>query len=253
MGMTAIGICLWRYAMRYSPMHPGWFNRDRFLLSNGHTCLLQYVFMHYAGYPDMTMDQLRSYHSERTDSLCPGHPEIENPGIEVSTGPLGQGIANAVGLAMAGKHLASVYNRDEYRIVDNTIWCVVGDACLQEGVALEAISLAGEVPCQMEISAHLTSTQVTGGLITSSLSMTITRSKAMAQSLSPTAKTSIRRLVQAVGEFLTSRMALKMLAAYSKRSRKQLQPRANRPLSISKPSSASTPELPARGKRTVRH
>lgn len=91
----------------------------------------------------MTFDQLKSYHSERPDALCPGHPEIEHEGIEVTTGPLGQGIANAVGLAMATKHLAATYNQPDYDIVNNHTWCMIGDACLQEGVALEAISLAG--------------------------------------------------------------------------------------------------------------
>jgi len=91
----------------------------------------------------MTVDQLKSYHSSRYDSLCPGHPEIENEGIEVTTGPLGQGVANAVGLAMATKHLAATYNKDDIAIVDNTTWCMIGDACLQEGVGLEAVSLAG--------------------------------------------------------------------------------------------------------------
>jgi dihydroxyacetone synthase len=99
--------------------------------------------MHLVGYRNMTMDQLRSYHSERTDSICPGHPEIEIDGIEVTTGPLGQGIANAVGLAMATKNLAATYNRPGFPLVDNKTWCMIGDACLQEGVALEAISLAG--------------------------------------------------------------------------------------------------------------
>ena len=91
----------------------------------------------------MTLNQLKSYHSAKTDSICPGHPEIEHEGIEVTTGPLGQGIANAVGLAIATKHLAATYNRPDYPVVDNTTWCMIGDACLQEGVALEAISLAG--------------------------------------------------------------------------------------------------------------
>lgn len=91
----------------------------------------------------MTLEQLKSYHSSRTDSFCPGHPEIEHEGIEVTTGPLGQGIANAVGLAMATKHLGAVYNKPGFDVVDNTTWCMIGDACLQEGVALEAISLAG--------------------------------------------------------------------------------------------------------------
>lgn len=161
MGMAAIGVALWKYVMKYSPENPLYFNRDRFVLSNGklreipsmkimtkfsflgHTCLFQYSFMHLVGYKNMTLDQLRSYHSSRTDSICPGYPEIEHEGIEVTTGPLGQGIANAVGLAMASKHLAATYNKPNYPLINNMTWCMIGDACLQEGVALEAISLAG--------------------------------------------------------------------------------------------------------------
>ncbi|KAG4423183.1 hypothetical protein IFR04_003681 [Cadophora malorum] len=143
MGMAAIGVALWKYVMEYTPENPHYFNRDRFVLSNGHTCLFQYTFLHLVGYKNMTFEQLKSYHSARTDSICPGHPEIEHEGIEVTTGPLGQGIANAVGLAMATKHLAATYNRPNYPVVDNITWCMIGDACLQEGVALEAISLAG--------------------------------------------------------------------------------------------------------------
>ncbi|KAL6229651.1 hypothetical protein BDW75DRAFT_249445 [Aspergillus navahoensis] len=142
-GMAAIGVALWRYVMRYAPHTPDFFNRDRFVLSNGHTCLFQYTFLHLTGYKAMTLEQLKSYHSEREDALCPGHPEIEHEGVEVTTGPLGQGVANAVGLAMATKNLAATYNRPGYDVVNNHTWCMVGDACLQEGVALEAISLAG--------------------------------------------------------------------------------------------------------------
>lgn len=141
--MAAIGIALWKYVMKYSPSNPEYFNRDRFVLSNGHTCLFQYTFLHLTGYKAMTMDQLKSYHSARYDSFCPGHPEIEHEGIEVTTGPLGQGIANAVGLAMATKNLAATYNKPGFDLVNNTTWCMIGDACLQEGVALEAIQLAG--------------------------------------------------------------------------------------------------------------
>jgi dihydroxyacetone synthase len=109
----------------------------------GHTCLFQYVFLHLTGYKHMTMDQLKTYHSSSWDSFCPGHPEIEHEGIEVTTGPLGQGIANAVGLAMATKHLSATYNQPNFEVVNNTTWCMTGDACLQEGVGMEAISLAG--------------------------------------------------------------------------------------------------------------
>lgn len=144
-GMAAIGIALWKYAMRYAPHTPDYFNRDRFVLSNGHTCLFQYSFLHLSGYKAMTLNQLKSYHSNREDSFAPGHPEIEHEGIEVTTGPLGQGIANAVGLAIASKHLAATYNRPGCDVVDNHTWCMIGDACLQEGVGLEAISLAGHL------------------------------------------------------------------------------------------------------------
>jgi dihydroxyacetone synthase len=91
----------------------------------------------------MTIEQLKTYHSSSWSSFCPGHPEIEHEGIEVTTGPLGQGIANAVGLAMATKHLTATYNKPNYDLINNTTWCMTGDACLQEGVGLEAISLAG--------------------------------------------------------------------------------------------------------------
>jgi dihydroxyacetone synthase len=143
--MAAIGVSLWKYVMRYAPLSPEFFNRDRFVLSNGHTCLFQYTFLHLSGYRAMTLEQLKSYHSDRVDALCPGHPEIEHEGIEVTTGPLGQGVANAVGLAMATKNLAATFNKPGFDIVSNHTWCMVGDACLQEGVALEAISFAGHL------------------------------------------------------------------------------------------------------------
>ncbi|KAF2807372.1 transketolase [Mytilinidion resinicola] len=142
MGMAAIGVALWKYIMKYSTENPS-FNRDRFVLSNGHTSIFQYMFLHLTGYKDMAVDQLKTYHSTRTDSLCPGHPEIEHEGIEVTTGPLGQGISNAVGLAMATKHLGAVYNKPGFSLVDNMTWCMISDAYLQEGVALESIQLAG--------------------------------------------------------------------------------------------------------------
>ncbi|KAF2094758.1 hypothetical protein NA57DRAFT_68327 [Rhizodiscina lignyota] len=142
-GMAAIGVALWKYAMKYAPHTPDYFNRDRFVLSNGHACLFQYTFLHLTGYKAMSLEDLQSYHSDRVDSPCPGHPEIEHEGIEVTTGPLGQGIANAVGLAAATKHLGATFNRPGFDVVSNHTWCMIGDACLQEGVALEAISLAG--------------------------------------------------------------------------------------------------------------
>ena len=165
MGMAAIGIALYKYVLRYSPKNCDYFNRDRFVLSNGmpplpyvylvkhtltpncrttgHACVWQYLFMHLIGIKSMTAEQVKSYHSSRFDSICPGHPEIENEGIEVTTGPLGQGVANAVGLAMATKNLAATYNRDGLEVVNNMTYVMIGDACLQEGVGLEAVSLAG--------------------------------------------------------------------------------------------------------------
>ena len=95
----------------------------------GHACLWQYLFMHLTGVESMTVEQLKSYHSSRYDSLCPGHPEIENEGVEVTTGPLGQGVANAVGLAMATKHLGATYNKPGFNIVNNMTWCMIG-TCL---------------------------------------------------------------------------------------------------------------------------
>ncbi|KAJ9658235.1 hypothetical protein H2198_003808 [Neophaeococcomyces mojaviensis] len=143
MGMAALGIALYKYTMRYSPLNPSFFNRDRLVLSNGHTCLWQYIFMHLVGFPAMSLEQLKTYHSAQRDSICPGHPEIQLAGIEVTTGPLGQGVANTVGLAIASKQLGATYNRPGHHLVDNMTWCVVGDGCLQEGVAIEAIQLAG--------------------------------------------------------------------------------------------------------------
>lgn len=96
----------------------------------GHTCLFQYAFLHLTGYRSMTLDELKIYHSTRWDFLCPGHPEIEIECIEVTTGPLGQGVANAVGLAFATKNLAVTYNRPGILVIDNHTWCMLGDACL---------------------------------------------------------------------------------------------------------------------------
>ncbi|EGV61733.1 dihydroxyacetone synthase [Yamadazyma tenuis] len=145
MDMAAIGIALFKYVMKYSPSNPDYFNRDRFVLSNGHTCLFQYAFQHLVGYSHMTMEQLKTYHSSELESYCPGHPENEFPGIEVTTGALGQGISNSVGLAIASKNLSATYNRPGFEVSSGHIFCMVGDACLQEGVSLEAISLAGHL------------------------------------------------------------------------------------------------------------
>ncbi|KAH7317446.1 Transketolase, thiamine diphosphate binding domain-containing protein [Rhexocercosporidium sp. MPI-PUGE-AT-0058] len=149
LGMAAIGVALWKYVMRYNPSNPDWFDRDRFVLSNGHASMFLYVMNHLVGYENWTMDELKGYGAAKTNgytTISHGHPEIEVPGIEVTTGPLGQGIANAVGLAIASKNLAANFNEASLQpLVQSRIYCMTGDGCLMEGVALEAISLAGHL------------------------------------------------------------------------------------------------------------
>ncbi|KAI9166330.1 Succinate-semialdehyde dehydrogenase [NADP(+)] GabD [Paramyrothecium foliicola] len=134
--------------MRYNPADPDWFDRDRFVLSNGHASTFLYAMNHLVGFGNWTMDELKGYASPKLDgyhTISHGHPEIQIPGIEVTTGPLGQGVANAVGLAIASKNLAANFNKDDSDIIQSNIWCTTGDGCLMEGVALEAISLAGHL------------------------------------------------------------------------------------------------------------
>lgn len=127
------------------PPYPG------FILSAGHACLLQYMFLHLSGYPQWTMEQLKMYHSKALEgSMTAGHPEIEYPGIEVTTGPLGQGISNAVGMAIAAKQLGATYNMEGFEVIGKRIWCFTGDGCLQEGVGQECecgvvISAQGDI------------------------------------------------------------------------------------------------------------
>ncbi|KAK0193656.1 Transketolase, thiamine diphosphate binding domain-containing protein [Armillaria mellea] len=144
MGAALIGVALWRHAMRFNPKNPDWFNRDRFVLSAGHACLWQYIHLHLSGYDAWTLDALKKYHNPDF-GIAAGHPEIEFPGIELTTGLLGQGIANAVGLAIASKHLAATYNKPDFPLVDNRIYCFMGDGCFQEGVGQEALSLAAHL------------------------------------------------------------------------------------------------------------
>eukprot|EP00002_Diphylleia_rotans_P025438 TRINITY_DN502_c0_g1_i1.p1 TRINITY_DN502_c0_g1~~TRINITY_DN502_c0_g1_i1.p1 ORF type:complete len:673 (-),score=161.00 TRINITY_DN502_c0_g1_i1:147-2165(-) len=144
MGCAPMAHLLWSRFMKYSPANPKWFGRDRFVLSNGHACALQYVMLHLSGY-DVTMDDLKSF--RQLDSKTPGHPEnFITPGIEVSTGPLGQGLSNAVGLAMAERFFAAKFNTAECPdLVDNYTYVICGDGCLQEGITSEASSLAGHL------------------------------------------------------------------------------------------------------------
>ncbi|KAJ0392720.1 hypothetical protein P43SY_011975 [Pythium insidiosum] len=143
MGCAPMAHVLFSKVMKFNPKNPKWSNRDRFVLSNGHGCALQYSMLHLAGF-DVSLDDLKSFRS--FGSKCPGHPEnFCTPGVEVSTGPLGQGISNAVGLALAEKHLAAEFNRDGFNVVDHYTYVICGDGCLQEGVSSEASSLAGHL------------------------------------------------------------------------------------------------------------
>jgi transketolase len=144
MGCAPITHILYSEVMNYSPKNPKWANRDRFVLSNGHSCALLYSMLHLTGY-DLGMDDLKQF--RQLGSRTPGHPEnVLTAGIEVSTGPLGQGLANAVGMAMAEKHLAAVFNTADFpNIVDHYTYVLCGDGCLQEGVTSEASSLAGHL------------------------------------------------------------------------------------------------------------
>ena len=141
MGMADIAEVLWNDFLRHNPNNPQWFNRDRFVLSNGHGSMLIYALLHLSGY-DLPIGQLRQF--RQLHSKTAGHPEFgHTPGIETTTGPLGQGLANAVGMALAEKLLAQRFNRPEFDIVDHHTWVFLGDGCLMEGVSHEAASLAG--------------------------------------------------------------------------------------------------------------
>jgi transketolase len=141
MGMADIAEVLWNDFLQHNPGNPRWSNRDRFILSNGHGSMLQYALLHLSGY-DLPLDELKRF--RQLHSKTPGHPErSEHPAIETTTGPLGQGFANAVGMALAEKVLAARFNRDGLAIVDHRTYVVVGDGCLMEGISHEAASLAG--------------------------------------------------------------------------------------------------------------
>jgi transketolase len=141
MGMADIAEVLWNDYLRHNPGNPGWANRDRFVLSNGHGSMLLYSLLHLTGY-DLPMEELRNF--RQLGSRTPGHPEYDPAiGVETTTGPLGQGLANAVGMALAEKMLAATFNRPGHPIVDHRTFVFVGDGCLMEGISHEACSLAG--------------------------------------------------------------------------------------------------------------
>ena len=143
MGMAEIASVLWREHLRVDPKKPTWPNRDRFVLSNGHGSMLNYALLHLTGF-DVSIDDIKNF--RQLHSKTPGHPEYGyTPGIETTTGPLGQGIANGVGMAIAERTLAAQFNRPGHEIVDHRTWVFVGDGCLMEGVSHEVSSLAGTI------------------------------------------------------------------------------------------------------------
>jgi transketolase len=144
MGAAPMAFVLWDRFMRYNPKNPKWFNRDRFVLSAGHGSMLQYALLYLTGYDSLTIEDLKQF--RQWESKTPGHPEnFMTPGVEVTTGPLGQGISNAVGLAMAEAHLAAKFNKPDHTIIDHYTYVILGDGCNQEGVSSEACSLAGHL------------------------------------------------------------------------------------------------------------
>lgn len=141
MGMADIAEVVWRRHLRHNPKNPQWFNRDRYVQSNGHGSMLIYSLLHLTGY-DLSMNDIRDF--RQLHSRTPGHPEYGyTPGVETTTGPLGQGVANAVGMAIAEKALAAEFNKPGFDIVDHHTWLFLGDGCLMEGISHEACSLAG--------------------------------------------------------------------------------------------------------------
>lgn len=141
MGMADIAEVLWREYLKHNPSHPKWWNRDRFVVSNGHGSMLHYSLLHLSGY-DLSLEEIKNF--RQLDSKTPGHPEVdETPGVETTTGPLGQGIANAVGMALAEQQLAALFNTDSHKLVDHFTYVFMGDGCLMEGISHEVCSLAG--------------------------------------------------------------------------------------------------------------
>lgn len=141
MGMADIAVALFSGHLRHNPSNPHWAGRDRFILSNGHGSMLQYAMLHLTGY-DLSMEDIKNF--RQMGSKTPGHPEVDvTPGVETTTGPLGQGIANAVGMALAEKMLSAEFNREGFPIVDNRTYVFLGDGCMMEGISHEVCSLAG--------------------------------------------------------------------------------------------------------------
>src|SRR5829696_7975511 len=143
LGMAPAAYVLWTKFLRHNPKNPKWFNRDRFLLSAGHGSMLLYSLLHLTGY-DLPLDELKRF--RQLHSKTPGHPEnILTPGVEITTGPLGQGFANGVGMGMAQKHLEAMFNKRGFPVIDHFIYCICSDGDLMEGVSYESASLAGHL------------------------------------------------------------------------------------------------------------
>ena len=143
LGAAAMAYTLWTRHLKFNPKDPHWFDRDRFILSAGHGSMLLYALLYLTGY-DLTLDDLKSF--RQLGSKTPGHPEANHtPGVEATTGPLGQGLGNAVGFAIAEAQLGAVYNRSDAKIVDHFTYVIAGDGDLMEGLSQEAISLAGHL------------------------------------------------------------------------------------------------------------
>ncbi len=141
MGMAEMAEVLWRHHLKHNPANPHWADRDRFVLSNGHGSMLIYALLHLTGY-DLSMDDIKAF--RQLHSRTAGHPEVGlTPGVETTTGPLGQGLANAVGMAIAEREMARTFNRDGHNIVDHHTYVFMGDGCLMEGISHEVCSLAG--------------------------------------------------------------------------------------------------------------
>ena len=143
MGAAPMAYVVWTRFLRHAPAQPAWFDRDRFVLSAGHASMLLYSLLHLTGY-DLPLDELKRF--RQIDSRTPGHPEAgHTAGVEATTGPLGQGFANAVGMAIAERRLAAEFNRPGHDVIDHRTWVICGDGDLQEGITAEAASLAGHL------------------------------------------------------------------------------------------------------------
>jgi transketolase len=152
MGMAEIAVALWSGHHRHNPANPAWPNRDRFLLSNGHGSMLHYALLHLSGY-DLSMEEIKNF--RQLHSKTPGHPEVDiTPGVETTTGPLGQGIANAVGMALAEWLLSNEFNKPGFDVVDHYTYAFIGDGCLMEGISHEVCSLAGTLGLKKLIALY---------------------------------------------------------------------------------------------------